>query len=231
MPVHKITLISTSSFCCVIQVSDMRGDFMGEETALVQSALDRFNAGDPQARNDLFARAAQRLQRIARRMLHGSFERVAALEQTGDVTQEASLRLLKALADVKIVTPPEFFRLSSAVMRRVLIDLARHHYGPEGSAAHRATAPADTTTAGTPAPTASSSNAPDKLAVWREFHERVDKLPDEQREVFDLLWYQELSQEEAAGVLGMSVPTVKRRWRDAKMELIDVLGDNFPGLD
>jgi DNA-directed RNA polymerase specialized sigma24 family protein len=164
---------------------------MGEETALVQSALDRFNAGDPQARNDLFARAAQRLQRIARRMLHGSFERVAALEQTGDVTQEASLRLLKALADVKIVTPPEFFRLSSAVMRRVLIDLARHHYGPEG----------------------------------------VDKLPDEQREVFDLLWYQELSQEEAAGVLGMSVPTVKRRWRDAKMELIDVLGDNFPGLD
>jgi RNA polymerase sigma-70 factor (ECF subfamily) len=204
---------------------------MGEETALIQSAIDRYNAGQAQALDDLFARARQRLQGIARRMLHGSFERVAAQEQTDDVMQEASLRLVKALAEVKIVTPAEFFRLSSAVMRRVLIDLARHHYGPEGSAAHRAAPPGDRTEASTPAPTAGSSNAPDKLAVWREFHERVEQLPEEQRQVFDLLWYQELSQEEAAGVLGVSVPTVKRRWRDAKLELIDVLGDNFPGLD
>jgi RNA polymerase sigma-70 factor (ECF subfamily) len=166
---------------------------MAEETAWVQSALDRFNAGDPQALNDVFARAAQQLQRIARRMLHSSFERVAAQEQTGDVTQEAALRLLKALADVKILTPAEFFRLSSAVMRRVLIDLARHHYGPEGSAAHRAEVPAGGSSGvGAPTPTAASSNAPDALAAWREFHERVDQLPEEQREVFDLLWYQEL---------------------------------------
>jgi RNA polymerase sigma factor (sigma-70 family) len=205
---------------------------MSEETALVQSALDRFHAGDPKALDDLFARAAQRLERIARRMLHGSFERVAAQEQTNDVTQEASLRLLKALAEVKVRTPAEFFRLSSAIMRRVLIDLARHHYGPEGSAAHRAAAsPAEITGASTPAPTAGSSNAPDALAAWGEFHDRVEKLPEEQRAVFDLLWYQELSQEEAAEVLGVSVPTVKRRWRDAKVELIDVLGDNFPGLN
>jgi RNA polymerase sigma factor (sigma-70 family) len=206
---------------------------MGEETAMVQTALDRFNAGDPQALDDLFARAGQRLQRLARRLLHGSFERVAAQEQTGDVTQEASIRMLKALADakVKMLTTVQFFRLSSAIMRRVLIDLARHHYGPEGSAAHRAAAPSNATTASTPAPTAGSSNAPDALAAWGEFHERVEKLPEEQREVFDLLWYQELGQQEAADVLGVSVPTVKRRWRDAKMELLDLLGDNFPGLD
>ena len=47
--------------------------------------------------------------------------------------------------------------------------------------------------------------------------------------MFDLLWYQELSQQEAATLLGVSVPTVKRRWSDAKIELIDALGDNFPG--
>jgi RNA polymerase sigma-70 factor (ECF subfamily) len=205
---------------------------MGEESAFVQSALDRFNAGDLQARDDLFGRTTQRLERIARRMLRGSFVRVAALEQTGDVAQEASLRLLKALAEVSLRTPAEFYRLSAALMRRSLIDLARHHYGPEGSAAHRAAAPpSEATGLGVPAPTAGSSNAPDALAAWSEFHERVEGLPTEQREVFDLLWYQELSQEEAARVLGMSVPTVKRRWRDAKIELIDVLGDNFPGLD
>jgi RNA polymerase sigma-70 factor (ECF subfamily) len=206
---------------------------MGEETSMIQSALDRFNAGDPEALEDLFARAAQRLQRMARRMLHGSFERVAALDQTGDVTQEAALRLLKALrAEMKVRTPAEFFRLSSAMIRRVLIDLARHHYGPEGSAAHRAGAPAaESSGLGAPAPTAGSSNAPDALAAWGEFHERVEQLPEEQRAVFDLLWYQDLSQEEAAHELKVSVPTVKRRWRDAKLELIDVLGDHFPGLD
>src|SRR5262249_53408538 len=61
--------------------------------------------------------------------------------------------------------------------------------------------------------------------------ERIGKLPEEQREAFDLLWYQELNQEEVARVLGVPVPTVKRRWRDAKLELIGLLGDNFPGLD
>ncbi len=64
---------------------------------------------------------------------------------------------------------------------------------------------------------AGNSNGPLALAAWREFHERVESLPEEQREVFDLLWYQELSQAEAANVLGVAVPTVKRRWRDAKM--------------
>src|SRR5262245_56668687 len=138
---------------------------MGEETSLIQSALDRFHAGDPRALDGLFARAQRRLQNIARRMLHGSFERVAALEQTGTVTQEASLRLLKALAEVKVRTPAEFFRLSSAIMRRVLTDLARHIYGPEGSGAHRAAAPvAESSGLGMPAPTAGSSNAPDALA-------------------------------------------------------------------
>jgi RNA polymerase sigma-70 factor (ECF subfamily) len=205
---------------------------MGEETSLVQSALDRFNAGDQEALGDLLGHTARRLEQRARGMLHGSFSRLAAQEQTGDVTQEASLRLLKALAEVKVVTSAEFYRLSSTIIRRVLIDLIRHHYGKEGSAAHRAPAPAtESSGLAALAPTAGSSNAPDALAAWSEFHECVEKLPAEQREVFDLLWYQELSQDEAADVLGVSVPTVKRRWRDAKMELIDLLGDNFPGLD
>jgi RNA polymerase sigma-70 factor (ECF subfamily) len=207
---------------------------MGEETALVQSALDRFNAGDREALNDLFARSAKRLERMARSMLRNSFGRLVAREGTGDVVQEASLRLLKALNDpnVKLASPANFFGLSSTMMRRVLIDLARHHYGPEGSAEHQADGPPPESSApGSPAPTAGSSNAPGELAAWGEFHERVEALPDDQRAVFDLLWYQELTQEEAAKVLGISVPNVKRRWRAAKLALIDVLGNNFPGLD
>jgi RNA polymerase sigma-70 factor (ECF subfamily) len=203
---------------------------MSEETADVQSALDRYNAGDSDAGNDLFTRVALRFQRIAHRMLYGNFTRLAAEMQTADVTQEAILRLLKALNDVKIQTPGEFYRFSSTMMRRVLIDMSRHHYGPEGVAGHRVpNAPAADSNASTPAPSAGQSSTPELLAAWCEFHERVENLPAEQRELFDLLWYQELSQKEAADILGVSIPTVKRRWSDAKIELIDVLGDNFPG--
>jgi len=224
--------VSFTLFRAVGEAHVKHGVFMGEETALVQSALDQFNAGHPKALDDLFARAARRLERMAHRMMHRDFRRLAPLEQTDDVTQDVSMRLQKALAEVKILTAAEFYRISSAIIRRVLLDMARHHYGPEGSAAHRAEVPAgDSSVLRLPTPTDGTSNRPDVLAAWGEFHERVEQLPEEQRQVFDLLWYQGLSQEEAAEVLSVAVPTVKRRWRDAKLELIDVLGDNFPGLD
>jgi len=54
--------------------------------------------------------------------------------------------------------------------------------------------------------------------VWSEFHEHVEKLPDDEREVMDLLWYQGLTQEEAAAVLKVSDRTVKRRWQSAPAE-------------
>jgi RNA polymerase sigma-70 factor (ECF subfamily) len=203
---------------------------LGETTARVQSALDRFRAGDGQALDDIFARSAQRLEQMARRMLRGSFARVATLEQTADVVQEAVIRLLRALPETPLSSPLEFYRLSARTMRRTLIDFARHHYGPEGSAANRAHVPfAGTSTAPGLDPRADNTHNPESLAAWAEFHERVATLPDVQREVFDLLWYSELSQEDAAQLLAVSVPTVKRRWRDAKLAIIEMLGDNLPG--
>jgi hypothetical protein len=40
--------------------------------------------------------------------------------------------------------------------------------------------------------------SPEELERWTEFHCQVEALPAEGREVFDLLWYHELTQEEAA---------------------------------
>ena len=42
-------------------------------------------------------------------------------------------------------------------------------------------------------------------------------LSDEQREVFDLLWYEGLTQPEAATVLGVSLKTVNR-WVNGRTE-------------
>jgi RNA polymerase sigma factor (sigma-70 family) len=69
------------------------------------------------------------------------------------------------------------------------------------------------------------------LAIWTEFHAQVERLPDKEREVFDLLWYQELTQAEAAALLGVDVRTVKYRWQAARVKLHDALRGHLPGLD
>src|SRR5437764_1134251 len=68
-----------------------------------------------------------------------------------------------------------------------------------------------------------------RLAIWSEFHQRVDALPEEEREVFDLLWYQGLTQPNAAAVLGISEATLKRRWLAARQRLHKALKGSFPG--
>ena len=70
---------------------------------------------------------------------------------------------------------------------------------------------------------------PANLAAWAEFHAQVDRLPAEEREVFDLLWYQELSQAEVASLLNVSPRTVKRRWAAARLRLHKILDGKLPG--
>ncbi len=64
---------------------------------------------------------------------------------------------------------------------------------------------------------------PAALAIWTEFHQKVEELPAEVRDVVDLLWYQGLSQPEAAQALGVAAITVKRRWAEARLRLGAIL--------
>jgi RNA polymerase sigma-70 factor (ECF subfamily) len=70
-----------------------------------------------------------------------------------------------------------------------------------------------------------STYEPTRLARWAEFHRQVEALPDEERDVFELLWYQELTQAEAAAVLGVAEVTVRRRWMSARARLGALLRD------
>jgi DNA-directed RNA polymerase specialized sigma24 family protein len=47
----------------------------------------------------------------------------------------------------------------------------------------------------------------------------VEALPEDEREVFSLLWYEGLTQDEAVQVTGMSKRTLRRRWQDARYRL------------
>jgi RNA polymerase sigma-70 factor (ECF subfamily) len=205
---------------------------MSDETTLrVQECLDRLRASDPTAREELLTTACARLGRLARRMFHAD-GRLRQWEQTDDVFQGAMVRLCRALCAVAPASPREFFRLAALQIRRELIDLARHHYGPAGAAARCALHPAAEERA--PAPgaldPAHSTLEPSRLASWGEFHEQIGRLPEDEREVFDLVWYQELTHAQAAEVLNLSTKTIQRRWQAACLRLHEALRGNLPGL-
>jgi len=113
-----------------------------------------------------------------------------------------------------------------------LLDLAKHYYGPLGQGARHASWDAGKSTGtgddSAPVDAADVSSEPSRLAAWGEFHEQIGALPEEEREVFDLLWYQGLSQAEAAELLGVSERTVKRRWQQARLELHEALQGEMP---
>ena len=109
-------------------------------------------------------------------------------------------------------------------IRRELVDMARHHYGPMGEGAHHHT---DARVMDKMRPDQrdpeDNSGEPSSLAEWTDFHGKVDLLPDAEREVFHLLWYEGLNQEEAAKVLDVTSPPVENRWRNAKIHLQGML--------
>lgn len=177
--------------------------------------------------------ACDRLTRLTRKML-GQNPRVHRWEQTDDVLQNACLRLCRALESVHPATVREFFGLAAEQVRRELIDLARRYYGPEGHGANHAShatrkaSEAESAEAGYQP--ADSNYDPQKMAEWAEMHRCAAALPPEEKEVFDLLWYHGLSQEEAATVMNVSARTVKRYWQSARLILHEKLGGRSPGL-
>ena len=72
-------------------------------------------------------------------------------------------------------------------------------------------------------------NETEELTKWTEFHQAVERLPENLRTVFDLLWYQELSQAEAATIMQTSERTIQRRWLDARLTLHKQLGSRGIG--
>jgi RNA polymerase sigma-70 factor (ECF subfamily) len=204
----------------------------GNTTAQLQALVDRLRSGDTEAREQLIAVAHDRLVNLTRRMKK-DYPGVARFEQTEDVFQNAAIRLCRTLEQVQPNDADHFLRLAALQIRRELIDLSRHYQGPRGLGANHATQAKARGHADTSRPEvfdpAELSHDPQKATEWGEFHETVEKLPEECRQVFDLLWYHGMSQQDAAKLLQVDVRTVKRRWRDARLELHRVFGGSMPG--
>ncbi len=201
-----------------------------DQSTVIQGCIDRLRGGDESARAALLRCAADRLARLARKMLKG-YPGVSRWEQGDDVAQNALIRLDRALRAVTPPTARDFFRLAAAQVRRELIDLARRYRGPQGPGAHHATWAGRGGSAEGAALTAEASEStydPGRLAALAEFHAAVAALGEADRDLFDLLWYQGLTQAEAAALLGITERTVNSRWLAARVRLGESLGGQLP---
>ena len=75
---------------------------------------------------------------------------------------------------------------------------------------------------------AAASSASGLSPTARRMFEAIDHLPEGEREVFDLVRIQGMSQAEAARVLGVSPPTVMRRLTHSLQLLTATLKDLCP---
>jgi RNA polymerase sigma-70 factor (ECF subfamily) len=199
--------------------------------AVTERWVHRLRAGDDQAREQLLNCACERLTRLTHKMLK-RFGRVKRWEQTDDVVQNALLRLYRSLADVQPASAVEFYRLAALNIRRELLDLAKHYYGRRGLGANYASVDKGPDQGGTGLAYEQPAAADDlsQLEAWAAFHDQVERLPAEEKEVLDLLWYQELSQAEAAALLQITERTVRRRWASARWMLYQCLRDRLPDI-
>lgn len=181
--------------------------------------------GDRPARERLIALAQDRFAALARAMLR-RYPQVRRWAQTDDLLNAALLRLDRSLAEVRPESLGHFDNLAAAQIRRELIDLARKVRGPEGVGAHHHTDGAEPD--GRLDQVAGASARPETLEEWTAFHEAVARLPDEERQVVDLLWYRGLTHAQAADALGVAAKTVQRRWASARLLLRDALAGGPP---
>lgn len=149
-------------------------------------------------------------------------QRVGRWAETDDVLQNSLMRLHRSLAEVRPESARQFYGLATTHIRRELIDLARKHFGAGGIGANHHT------DGGIATENKSDDAEPESVEAWAKFHEQVEALPEPEREVVNLLWYEEMTQPEAAEVLDISLATLKRRWQSARIRLSETLdGDAF----
>ncbi len=173
---------------------------MSDETVQLQNGIDRLNAGDSSVRGELLNIACTQLMRLTSQWKQ-EFDRLDPANSSDKSLDEVfggvSTRLYQALHDAPLKDARHFYQLASLHIRRELVDLCRHN--------------------------ASSANP--ELRQLAQFHDSVDALPDAQREVFELIWYHDMTREEVAELLGMPLSSVKRLWRSARLELHNHLDD------
>src|SRR5262245_8883258 len=192
-------------------------------TVVIQRYLDALpgeTAAEPMIR-ELLERAVGRLRLLCSTLLFRSYLRLTRSPvnlEPDDLLGGVVARLLTAMQTIRPTTVRRFFGLACQHMRWQLNDLARRlDEQPASSALPEA---------GVAAPPSSTGSglSPD----CRRILEAIEGLPEDEREVFDLVGIQGLTHPETAAVVGVSEKTVQRRLNRARLLLAERLADLCP---
>ena len=167
--------------------------------------LRTFDPGDDRAVSDLVVVLYSELHRIASRYLH--HERRNHTLQTTALVNEAYLRLANQ-REVHWKNREQFLGIAAQVMRRILVDYSRGHGAVKrGGEVEKVFLEEAFVVA--------KEKAADVIAL-DEALARLSEFDPEQAKLVELRFFGGLSNEEAAGVLGISLSSVKRNWNLAK---------------
>jgi RNA polymerase sigma-70 factor (ECF subfamily) len=192
-------------------------------TVIIQRYLDALpgdSIAEPLIR-DLLGRAVGRLRLLCATLLYKSYPRLTQPPlnlETDELLGGVVAGLLSAMRTTRPPTVRQFFALANQHMRWQLNDLARRLDKQPA-----AVALAESGVAAPPSSTASGLT-PD----GRRMLGAIESLPEEEREIFDLVGIQGLTHAEAAAVVGVSLKTVQRRLNRARLLLAEQLADLRP---
>ena len=169
----------------------------------VTQLLAAWSDGDQSALNRLLPLVEGELHRLAHRYM--SQERADHTLQTSALVNEAYLKLIDQ--KVEWQNRAHFFGIAAHIMRRILIDHARRHLGPQRGGG-KAISLDDVALV--------SNERAAELVALDEALRLLSQVDERKSRVVEMRYFGGLSVEEVATVLGLSVDTITRDWRRAK---------------
>ena len=194
-------------------------------TAAIQGYLDELAGlkGDSPAEpvvRSLLATAAGRLHQLCAALLYRSYPRLTKAPlnlQSEEMLSAVVERLLKALRKAPPGNVRQFFQIANQHMRWELNELAR-----------RLDEHARVVNLGDDAVASPETSTSQLSPVARRMFTAIDEIPEEEREVFELVRIQGMTHAEAADLLSIAQKTVQRRLNRALLLLTQKLGDLRP---
>lgn len=196
-------------------------------TSALQETLDRFLAGDSEAKKTLIQYSHTRLLKIAHNIRKDASALIQREAETSAILNGAFERISRALEDERPADIRHFFALSAKHIHYTVMDLARKLSGSR----RKKTASSSTGGSGisglqiegeTPLPGHLESET-SQIGRAFDVQDALSQLTNEEREVVGLLFLNGLSQSEAAAVLGVNRDKVKDVWARARVKLKEYL--------
>lgn len=185
-----------------------------DATALLNAAA----AGDCRAADDLLPLVYEQLRRAAQQQLAG--------EPAGGAGQTLSATCLVHEAYLRLIGPREvpwagqahFYAAAAEAMRRLLVDRARARAGPKRGGGHKRAALDLRALPALDTPEQSGG-----FLILDDAISRLESADPQAAAVVRLRFFAGLTVDQAAAALGISAPTVKRRWAFARAWLKDAI--------